>query len=160
MALFLQFQIGDDAYVLEASQVTRVVPLIAIKRIPHAPRGVSGAVNYHGTAVPVVDLSEIALGRPAPRHLSTRVILVPIRIGADAPGGGEERLLGLIAEKVTQTLRRDPAEFSPSGVRTDAARYLGPVVGAGSRLLQWIHVQELLPAEVSEALYREVEASA
>jgi chemotaxis-related protein WspB len=160
MALFLQFQIGDDGYVLEATQVVRVLPLVAIKRIPHAPTGVAGAINYHGTAVPVVDLSQIALGRPAPTHLSTRVILVPIRIGADTPGGDSKRLLGVIAEKVTQTIQRDPAEFGPAGVTTDAARYLGPVAGDGSRLLQWINVQELLPVEISAALFRELEASA
>lgn len=160
MTLFLQFQIGDDGYVLEATQVARVLPLVAIKRIPHAPAGVAGAVNYHGTAVPVVDLSEIALGRPASTHLSTRVILLPIRVCTDAQGGGQERLLGLIAEKVTQTIHRDPSEFRPSGVTSDAARYLGPVTAAGSRLVQWINVQELLPAEVSQVIFQQVEASA
>jgi chemotaxis-related protein WspB len=160
MALFLQFRIGDDDYVLEATQVVRVLPLVAIKRIPRAPIGVAGAVNYHGTSVPVVDLSEIALGRPAPAHLSTRIILVPIRTGADAQGSGQERLLGVIAEKVTQTIQRDPADFAPSGVMTDSARYLGPVAAAGSRLLQWINVQELLSAQVSEAIYREMEGNA
>ena len=55
--------------------------------------------------------------------------------------GGRERLLGLIAEKVTQTTQREPADFGPAGVTTGVARYLGPVAGDGSRLLQWINVQ-------------------
>jgi chemotaxis-related protein WspB len=155
MTLFLQFQIGDDGYVLEAAQVTRVLPLVAIRRIPHAPTGVAGAINYHRTAVPVVDLSQIVLGRPASAHLSTRIILLPIRIG-----GGQERLLGVIAEKVTQTTQRDAAEFGPTGVTTAGARYLGPVAGDGNRLLQWINVQQLLPVEISAALFRDLEASA
>jgi chemotaxis-related protein WspB len=156
MTLFLQFEIGDDGYVLEATQVARVVPLVDIKRIPRAPVGVAGAFNYHGTAVPVVDLSEMALGRPAARLLSTRVILVPIRVGAGAQGDGHERLLGLIAEKVTQTLERNLTDFGHVGVTTEAAGYLGPVTMAGTRLLQWIDVRKLLPAAVSEALFGQV----
>jgi chemotaxis-related protein WspB len=154
MTLFLQFQIGDDEYVLEAARVHRVLPLVAIRRIPHAPTGVAGTMNYHRTAVPVVDLSQIVLGRPASTHLSTRVILVPIRIG------DQERLLGVIAEKVTQTTQRDAAEFGPTGVTTDGARYLGPIAGDGSRLLQWINVQQLLPAEVSAALFQDLGTNA
>lgn len=154
MTLFLQFQIGDDGYVLEASQVTRVLPLVAIRRIPHAPPGVAGVINYQRTAVPVVDTSQVVLGRPASRHLSTRIILLPIRIG------GQERLLGLIAEKVTQTTQRDAAEFGPAGVTTGGARYLGPVAGDGGRLLQWINLQQLLPPEISAALCQDLEASA
>jgi chemotaxis-related protein WspB len=154
MTLFLQFQIGDDGYVLEAAHVSRILPLVTIRRIPHAPSGVAGAINYHGAAVPVVDLSQVVLGRPASTHLSTRVILLPVRIGS------QERLLGVIAEKVTQTTQRNAAEFGPAGVTTDGARYLGPVAGDGSRLLQWINVQQLLPAEVSVALFQALEASA
>lgn len=150
MALFLQFQIGDDGYVLEAAQVNRVLPLVAVRRIPHAPTGVAGAINYHRTAVPVVDLSQIVLGRPASTHLSTRIILMRIR------SGGQERLLGLIAEKVTQTTQRDKAEFAP----TDGTRYLIPIAGDGGRLLQWIDVQRLLPPEISAALFRDLEPSA
>lgn len=154
MTLFLQFEIGDDGYLLQATQVARVVPLVDIKRIPRAPAGVAGAFNYHGTAVPVVDLSEMALGRPAARLLSTRVILVPVPVGASAQGS--ERLLGLIAERVTTTLERNPADFGPAGVMTEAAGYLGPVTAVGSRLLQWIDVRKLLPAAVSDAVFRQV----
>jgi len=34
MALFLQFQIGDDGYVVEATQVIRVLPLVASNTSP------------------------------------------------------------------------------------------------------------------------------
>ncbi len=37
----------------------------AIKQIPQAPPGVAGVFNYRGAPVPVIDLSELALGRPA-----------------------------------------------------------------------------------------------
>ena len=153
--LFVQFQIGADCYALEARQVMRILPLLEIKHIPGAPRGVAGVLNYRGSPVPAIDLSELALGRPAPRCLSTRVIVVNL-----LDGSGHERPLGLIAEKVTDTLRRERSDFVPAGVTSEAAPYVGAVAAVGGRLLQLVDVRQLLPPRVRDALYRELEVGA
>ena len=149
--LFLLFQLGRDRYALDAAQVTEVLPLVRVKKIPHAPAGVAGVFTYRGTPVPVLDLSQLALGRPARSRLSTRVLLVPYP-AAD----GARRLLGLIAENATETLRREPADFVASGVQADGAPYLGPVATDARGLIQWIEVDKLLPATVREALFQQV----
>ena len=46
--LFLLFQLGKDRYALEASRVVEVVPLLALKQLPQAPKGVAGIFNYRG----------------------------------------------------------------------------------------------------------------
>ena len=155
MTLFVEFQIGDDGYLLDTATVAQVLPLVAIKRIPHAQKGVAGVFNYRGVSVPVIDLSELAAGEPSRRHLSTRLILVRYPDRA-----GRERLLGLIAEKVTQTVKHEEAEFSAAGVASDAAPYLGSVCATGGRLLQRVEVNKLLTAEVSEVLFRQTEEDA
>ena len=147
--LFLKFRIGSESYALDTAQIVEVLPLLEITRIPQAPVGVAGLINYRGRPVPVVDLSELALGRPAQRHISTRLVLV--RHG--------ERLLGLIAEQATETMRRGPEDFADSGIASDGAPYLGPVTQDGGRLVRWIEVQRLLPAAVSGALFRQAEES-
>jgi chemotaxis-related protein WspB len=152
VALFLQFQIGPDRYALDVVQVALVLPLVAIKQIPHAPRGIAGAFDFHGQPVPVIDLSELALGTAASRQLSTRLILVHYR-----DRSGTAQLLGLLAEKATQTVRCALEDFVPSGVTSQAARYLGPVAAKAGGLLQQIDVQKILPESVSEALFRAVE---
>lgn len=149
--LFLYFQLGNDRYALDCSQVIEVVPLLGIKRIPQAPAAVAGAFNYRGKPVPVIDLSVLALGRPARHHMSTRIVIV-IYPGADSA----QHLLGLIAEKATQTLRRDPADFTESGVVNDDAPYLGPVATDPNGLLQWIDVKKLLPASVRDVLFKQL----
>lgn len=148
--LFLYFQLGNDRYALDCSQVIEVVPLLGIKRIPQAPAAVAGAFNYRSKPVPVIDLSVLALGRPARHHMSTRIVIV-IYPGADSA----QHLLGLIAEKATQTLRRDPADFTESGVVNDDAPYLGPVATDANGLLQWIDVKKLLPASVRDVLFKQ-----
>lgn len=149
--LFILFQLGRDHYALDAAQVAEVLPLVQVKKIPHAPVGVAGVFTYRGAPVPVLDLSELALGRPAHSRLSTRVLLVNY---PDATG--KRRLLGLIAEKATETLRREPADFVASGVKSDGAPYLGPVASDARGLIQWIEVDKLLPASVREVLFKQV----
>jgi chemotaxis-related protein WspB len=148
--LFLLFQLGKDHYALDTGQVAEVLPLVHIKQIPQTPRGVAGAVNYRGAPVPVIDLSELMLGRPAQKCLSTRVILVHY-----PDESGENHLLGLIAERTTETLWRDPADFVASGVTNDGALYLGPMATDARGLIQWIEVHKLLPASVREVLFRQ-----
>lgn len=148
--LFLLFHLGRERYALDAGQVAGVLPLLSIKGIPQAPPAVAGLCNYRGTPVPVIDLSELTLGRPTQSRLSTRIVLVHY-----ADERGEPRLLGLLAEKATETLRRDPADFASSGVTIDAAPYLGRVTADPHGLIQRIEVRQLLPASVRDLLFNE-----
>src|SRR6187399_2400232 len=104
--LFLVFEVAGDRYVLDVTQVAEVLPFVTITQIPQAPAAVAGVLNYRGAPVPVIDLSQLTLGRPAERRLSTRIVLVHY------PGAeGQTRLLGLIAERATQTVRREKTDF-------------------------------------------------
>jgi chemotaxis-related protein WspB len=145
--LFLLLEIGSDRYALEADRIVEVLPLVAIKSIPRAVRGVAGAFDYHGVAVPAIDLSELALGRAAPSRLSTRVIVTDF---TDAHGG--TGLLGLIAERATETVRLEAAEFSEFGLSNGSAPYLGPVTRGPRGLIQRIDVDRLLPRAVRDLL--------
>lgn len=148
--LFLVFQLGRDRYALEAAQVAEVLPLVGLKQIPQAPPGIAGVFNYRGAPVPVIDLSLLTLGQPARRRLNTRIILVHY------PGdNGATHLLGLIAERATETLRRERADFETTGVTNDAAPYLGPVTTDARGLVQWIETKQLLPASVRDLLFRQ-----
>lgn len=156
MKLYLKIQVGEAAYLLDAARVARVLPLTHLKSIPHAPAAIAGCFDYQGSVVPLIDLTQLVLGRPAPRHLSTRVILIPFP--ADKGRGGRENLLGLIAEKATETIRIDRAQFTAAGITTDAAPYLGSVKSIDGRMLQQIEVDRLLPGDLSAMLFREATA--
>src|SRR5438046_186300 len=151
--LFLLFELGQDRYALDARQIAEVLPLVGIKQILRAPPAVAGIFNYRGAPVQVIDLSQLTLGRPAERRLSTRIVLVRY---PDADG--QTRLLGLIAERATQTVRHEATDFLASGVTSDGASYLGPVATDARGLLQWIDVRTLLPASVRDALFKQPRA--
>ena len=153
--LFLLFQIGNDRYALEAKHAIEVIPLLALKKIPHAPRGVAGIINYRGQPVPALDLSELTFGRPALERLSTRIIIVHY---ADA--AGRDQHLGLIAEHATEMMRRSEHDFVASGLNVEAAPYLGPIVMDDKGVIQLLRAQYLLNDKVRELLFAsEIELS-
>jgi len=148
--LFLLFELGKDRYALDVRQIAEVLPLVAVKQIPRAPQAMNGLLNYRGAPVPVVDLSQLTLGRPSTRRLSTRIVLVHYPDQA-----GRTHLLGLVAERATQTARHDASDFVASGVTNDGAPYLGPVATDARGLLQWIDVRTLLPPSFRDLLFKE-----
>ena len=153
--LFLLFQLGADRYALEANRVVEVVPLLELKRLPHAPKGVAGVFNYRGRPVPAVDLSELMLGQPSSERLSTRIIVVK-----HPDAAGQDHLLGLIAEHATETLRADPLSFVDSGVRLGEAPYLGPMLMDARGPVQLLHEQRLIPETVRQTIFSELCAPA
>lgn len=145
--LFLLFQLGENRYALDARQVAAVLPLVNVAQIPQAPPALAGILNYRGGPVPVVDLSQVLLGRPALHRMHTRIIIAHYD-----DGSGATHLLGLIAERATETLRREPLDFTPSGVTLP---HLGSVATDQHGLAQRVEMNQLLPASVRDLLFRQ-----
>lgn len=167
--LFLLFRLGKDRYALEAARIEQVLPLLEAKELPGAPPGVAGLISYHGAPVPLIDLTRLATGRAAAELMSTRIILirysgVPAQGGAaGAPaesrdGGRPEpdtgHHLALCAEQVIATVKRNPADFVPTGVDAGLPAHLGPVAADEDGLIQWIHADALLTDEIRAILFR------
>jgi chemotaxis-related protein WspB len=157
--LFLLFDLDGDRYGLDATGIAEVLALAPTKSIPGAPACVAGMFERHGEPVPVIDVSQLALGRPAHQLRSTRLVLVRYRldeaaqVGMHRHDGEPARLLGLIVERATQTRRIERAQFLDSGIATPHARWLGPVANDGMGLVQWVEVQQMLSDEVKTLLF-------
>jgi chemotaxis-related protein WspB len=158
--LFLLFDLDGDRYALDAAGIAEVLALAPTKSIPGAPAWVAGMFERHGEPVPVIDVSQLALGRPARQLRSTRLVLVRYSLGPDntsaqagARGDSDapSHLLGLIVERATQTRRIERTQFLDSGIATPHARWLGPVANDGVGLVQWVEVQRML-SDVAKAL--------
>jgi chemotaxis-related protein WspB len=164
--LFLLFDLDGDRYALDAAGIVEVLALAPTKSVPGAPAWVAGMFERHGEPVPVIDVSQLALGRPARQLRSTRLVLVQYRVheAHEAHGGCGEagvqagiqtdaHLLGLIVERATQTQRIERERFADSGLATPHARWLGPVANDGMGLVQWVEVQEMLGDDVKALLF-------
>jgi chemotaxis-related protein WspB len=151
--LFLLFELDGDRYALDAAEIVQVLPLVSTKSIPGSPAWVAGLFDRHGEAVPVIDMSHLALGRAARQLRSTRLVLVRYE-HENAYGNTEpEHLLGLIVERATQTRRIEREAFAGSGVATPHARWLGPVANDAIGVVQWVKVQQMLDDNVKALLF-------
>jgi chemotaxis-related protein WspB len=146
--LLLQFQAGKDRYGLDVSRVIEVIPMVVFRTLPHTEPAVAGLFNYRGTMVPVIDLT-VLLGGVASRPLfSTRVILV------DYPGrDGEHHVLGLLAERVTETVFCTEGELLPAGIAVDGAPYLGDLLPHADGMIQRVTIEGLLTPSLQESLF-------
>lgn len=152
--LFLVFELDRDRYALDAADIVEVQTLTATKAIPGAPAWVAGVIERHGEPVPVIDLAQLALGRPSQYWRSTRLVFVHYRDTRDRDDADTPpRLLGLIVERATQTRRIEREHFADSGIATPHARWLGPVASDESGLIQWIDVQQMLDDDVKALLF-------
>lgn len=150
--ILLVFHIGDDRYAVHTSRIVEVLPPLPLKAIPGAAPGICGLFNYHGAPVPVVDITAMTLGKSATRTLSTRIILLRY-----STAGGQEHLLGMLAENATTTIRRRKEDFQPTGVTPSGAPFLGPVTRDERGLVQWVEPERLLTPQAREELWRQTE---
>ena len=147
--LFLVFHAGENRYAIDASHAVEILPLVCWKHLPESPAGVSGVFNYRGTPVPLVDLSQLMTQKPCRTWMSTRVIVVSL----STESGDGTRLLGLLAEQVTETLRQNEEDFRHSA--SSNAPYLGRIAVQPAGMVQRIEVKNLLPADVQRRLFQQ-----
>ena len=153
--LFLLLNVGTDRYVLAVSQVVTVIPAVVWTSVPDTPRGVAGLFNYHSTAVPLVDLSELLCGTPSDVRMSTRIVVVDL---ADVIGESRTQgttLLGVLVESVMGTVRLEESAFVDASAMTFGAPYLGPLLANDEGIIRRLTIEQLLPCDVRDRMLRQ-----
>lgn len=147
--LLLSFYIGIERYTLPAKDVVEILPLTKIKRIPHAPEFILGILDYRGAPVPIIDLCQLIEQRNCNKVLSSRIILLHYIDAFHQP-----HILGVTAEKVTETININKDNFHSSGISLNEAPYLGAVTNENDNVIQFIETNKLLPQEVQSMLFQ------
>lgn len=135
--LALLFHIGETQYIIKCDRIREIAPMVALKEVPHSPAYFSGYFNYRGAIVPVIDLCRLIQNTPCRKRLSTRIILVDYRRKETS------HILGLIAERVTEAVKKPDDAFVNAGIRSRKAPYLGGIVMEGDRMIQYLELDRL-----------------
>jgi len=138
--LLLLFHLGSELYAIESSQVIEIIPTVNLRPLHHVPDYVAGLFNYRGKFIPVIDLSQLLQATPCHLCLSTRIIIVNY-INGDKP----MQYLGLMAEKITDTLKTSDQDFAQTSAQPQGKTHLGEVLTDGQRMIQLIRVETLFP---------------
>jgi chemotaxis-related protein WspB len=136
--LMLLFCVSKDLYAIDSSCVVEVIPRVSLRKVHHVPEYVAGLFNYRGKIVPVIDLCHLIRGSSSSFCLSTRIIMVSY-----PRQNHEYQYLGLIAERITETLNRAETDFVDSGIRIKEAPYLGGMLMDDRGIIQRIHLEQL-----------------
>jgi chemotaxis-related protein WspB len=145
--LALAFHIGASRYALASHGIVEVVPRVELRAVPHAPTAVAGTFTYRGSVVPTIDLCTLLLNTRCSEVLSTRIIVVRIsRVDQSA-----SFLVGLLAEKVYDTITLDASTKISSNVSVQRAPYLGDVhmlTDSAVVQIQLLRIEHLLVGEL------------
>jgi chemotaxis-related protein WspB len=151
--LMLLFCIDNERYALASEQIVEVVPLVNLKTLPHKPDYFAGVFNYRGQIVPVIDLCQLLHGKHSRDYLSTRIVLVNYQGNRSDSAWKPETpyILGLMAERVVETLHKSDLDLVDVNLQIGTAPYLGKMIVDDQGMIQCLRIEGLL-AE-SEQVY-------
>ena len=147
--LLIVFHIDDDRFGLDVDQVIEVAPIVLLKKAAHTPGYVAGLFNYRGTVVPVIDLTKLITGKPSQPLMSTRIVLVDYT-GAD----NAHHILGIMVERVMETVNYRDEDFQPPGFEQENTQYLGDIIIDENGMIQRIKVDNILPESLQKLLFK------
>jgi purine-binding chemotaxis protein CheW len=105
---FLTFTLGEEVFALDISSVREVLEYTTITKVPRTPEYIRGVINLRGRAVPVVDV-RLKFGMPeTARTVDTCIIIVEVTLG------GEETVLGALADSVKEVMDIEPQDIEPA----------------------------------------------
>ena len=105
---YLTFTLGDEVFALDIASVREVLEYTAITKVPRTPEYIRGVINLRGRAVPVVDV-RLKFDMPeTERTVDTCIIIVEVSLG------GEETVLGALADSVKEVLDIEPKDIEPA----------------------------------------------
>lgn len=114
---YLTFKLDEEMFALEISAVREVLEFSSVTKIPRTPDFMRGVINLRGNVVPVMDLKLKFGMEKTEKVINTCVIIVETLVG------GEEIILGALADSVQEVVDIELAEIEPPpkiGVKLDA----------------------------------------
>lgn len=136
--LLLVFYIGKNLYAIESARVVEVIPRVAYRQVHRVPNYVAGVFNYRGAIVPAIDLCQLIRGTPSKAFLSTRVMMVSY-----PRADGTLRYIGLMAERVIETLDKAETDLKEAGIQASETPYLGGMITDKRGMIQQIQLEQL-----------------
>lgn len=143
--LLLLFYCGNDRYACPCDYVQEIIPHVTLKKIHNPPAHVIGLLNAGGVLIPVVDWCDLIEGRFSQPSFHSRIIILQ-----HVNPKGEIVQMGLLAERVIQTVTFELSDFTESATKLMRSAYLGGIVNDEKGIIQLVLVDQLFLAVGAE----------
>jgi len=139
------FELSGEEFGVEIMQVSEIIPVSKITRIPQAPECVKGLINLRGKIIVVIDLNK-RLGFSSKETDSlSKIIIVEVR----------GTVVGMLVNSVREIMRLPLSSIEPTPEMIKSkinAEYLTGVGKAGNRLLILLNLTRVLGEEEIDEL--------
>jgi chemotaxis-related protein WspB len=85
---------GEYRFAVDSRHVSELLPRVNLHPLGGAPTWFAGVLIHRGSALPVIDLKQLAEGKNCPRSLSSRIAVLQTDLR------GSRRRFGILAERV------------------------------------------------------------
>lgn len=120
----LIFRVGEMCCAVSAEPIVEVVRAVAVRPVPGQPPFIAGAIDFHGAAVPLLDLHVRFGGRARQPALSDRFIVARVR----------DRVVALWVDQVDD-LASGARDLTPGGGLLVGDRSLAGVASTAAGLV-------------------------
>lgn len=135
----VSFQLGNEEYGVDISQVQEIIRMVEITHVPRAPRFMEGVINLRGQLIPIIDL-RTRFGMPRAQHTkSTRIVVTEI---------GTKRV-GIVVDSVSEVLNIpiEQVEDAPDMIAGVGTEYIQGVGKVNDRLIILLDLTMVMSGE-------------
>ncbi len=138
--LMLLFQAGNRRYALNSQIVGEVLPWASLYPATGSHSAIAGLLNYHSQLVSVIDLGQLIHQSPSQPNYGSRIMLIN---AAGIPGFASAQWVGLLADRVVDTLQIRPDQLETIDDQGSAAAYLGAAIVQEQTIIRCFHPERL-----------------
>jgi len=141
------FELSGEEFGVDIMQVSEVIPVSRITRIPQAPECIKGLINLRGKILVVIDLNKrLGLSSKETDSLS-RIIIMEIK----------DTVIGMLVNSVKEVIRLPLSSIEPTPEIIKSkinVEYLTGIGKAGNRLLILLNLARVIGEEEIEEFSR------
>ncbi len=138
------FDLNEEAYGVDISQVREIIRMQEITRVPRAPDFIEGVINLRGKVIPVVDL-RARFSMPSTERTEEHRICVVDVDGQD---------IGMVVDAVKEVSRIPSSSIEPpsSVITTNDSEYLTGIVKTDEKLIILLDIAKVISNSEADAL--------
>ncbi|MEC7840413.1 MAG: chemotaxis protein CheW [Chlamydiota bacterium] len=136
--LYLKFYVANHRFIVNVFSVYQVIPWIYPIEVFNNQNGVYGLLKFRGEVLPLIDLSLLLQKRFSKDRMNTRIIILE-----RACETGQCAKMGVIAERVTDTVSIDSEQFQENLIYENVNKYITKFINDDAGIMRVIDADAL-----------------